>query len=77
MAKEVNKKKIGAPSKDSITKVNISYIVGEKINGEMSFTNGETVKMADLLNAKVGEYITITAITTESKNKDNEKEEEK
>ena len=74
MAKEV-KEKIGTPSKDPITKVDISCAVGEKINGEMSFTNGETVKMADLVNAKVGEYITITAIDTEHAREDGREEE--
>ena len=75
MAKKV-KEKIGAPSKDSITKVDISCAVGEKINGEMSFTNGETVRMADLVNAKVGEYITIAAMDTK-RARDNGREEEK
>ena len=75
MAKEV-KEKIGAPSKDSITKADISCAVGEKINGEMLFTDGQKVQMADLVNAKVGEYITIAAMDTK-RARDNGREEEK
>ena len=76
MAKEVKKKKIGEPSKDSITKVDISCAVGEKIKGEMLFTNGETVRMTDFANAKVGEYMTIAAMDTEHA-RDTGREEEK
>ena len=73
MAKEL-KKKTGVPSTDSITKVSISCVVGEKIN-EMVFTNGKTVKVADLVNAKVGEYITIKAVDNEQVRNDDREEE--
>ncbi len=73
MAKEL-KEKTGVPSTDSITKVSISCVVGEKIN-EMVFTNGKTVKVADLVNAKVGEYITIKAVDNEQVRNDDREEE--